>query len=549
MRTCVAEVSFTLCIKESLEDVYTKKNLITLCFATVFTLGLAACGGGGSGPAPMADNGDTDGDVSLVGRYIPSGFSLEGVDLPDGTTISVANGESVDVSDLVTAVCVSDDGCSATVAGGVLTIVGNLKIVSVNSALDDESVAQLAKVFPVMLPVPGVAAGISLDAMAVAGAIGPDADPAAVPDALMIANGVPGAKSPLEASDAVDAASIDGWTSSVTQRMTEAMGGIKASTDTVIIYNDQAARSRPMFSDRYTYDVDTDADNETDDALQIVATNVGLISGVEEFPSAALQTAVPFDANTNYAGMLDGAPGTFTCSGANCTLTTDADGKLSGVSTGNWYFIASEGATVDVDDYLRFGVWLNESTDDEGGPAYTAAAIYGGSADPASATAIQGVEGTASYSGSATGIYMRKTFAENGDPIPQEGGQFAADASLTANFSGDDVSANAEHTVTGMITNFMDGGNAIPGGWALELMAASFASDVYNANETTFTGRTRRDADTAADGDWTASFFGVSADDPKTDVVETDMPTGIAGEFAGHFNTGHVLGGFGAEMD
>ena len=107
------------------------------------------------------------------------------------------------------------------------------------------------------------AGGITLDAMAVAGAIGPDPGAAAttVPGALMIDNGVPGAMSPLEASDAVDAASIDGWTSSVTQRMTEAMGGIVASTDTVIIYNDQAARSRPMFSDRYpTYDVDTDGD-------------------------------------------------------------------------------------------------------------------------------------------------------------------------------------------------------------------------------------------------------------------------------------------------
>ena len=30
----------------------TQKNLITLCFATVFTLGLAACGGGG-GDAPV----------------------------------------------------------------------------------------------------------------------------------------------------------------------------------------------------------------------------------------------------------------------------------------------------------------------------------------------------------------------------------------------------------------------------------------------------------------------------------------------------------------
>ena len=50
----------------------TQKKLITLCFATVFTLGLAACGGGGSGPSPMDDNGD----MSLEGKYIPSGSDV-----------------------------------------------------------------------------------------------------------------------------------------------------------------------------------------------------------------------------------------------------------------------------------------------------------------------------------------------------------------------------------------------------------------------------------------------------------------------------------------
>ena len=44
----------------------TQKKLITLCFATVFTLGLAACGGGGGGDAPVA--GMMDGDVSLEGQ-------------------------------------------------------------------------------------------------------------------------------------------------------------------------------------------------------------------------------------------------------------------------------------------------------------------------------------------------------------------------------------------------------------------------------------------------------------------------------------------------
>ena len=61
------KVSFILSIKESLEDVYTK-NLITLCFATVFTLGLAACGGGGGGGgggAPVTGMPDTIEPIEL----------------------------------------------------------------------------------------------------------------------------------------------------------------------------------------------------------------------------------------------------------------------------------------------------------------------------------------------------------------------------------------------------------------------------------------------------------------------------------------------------
>ena len=45
----------------------TQKNLITLCFATVFTLGLAACGGGGGGDgAPVT--GMPDDPVTDAGR-------------------------------------------------------------------------------------------------------------------------------------------------------------------------------------------------------------------------------------------------------------------------------------------------------------------------------------------------------------------------------------------------------------------------------------------------------------------------------------------------
>ena len=188
----------------------TQKNLITLCIATVFTLGLAACGGGGSSPVTMMDD-----------------------DIP----------------------------------------------------MDEESTP---------------AGGITLDAMAVAGAIGdPGAAAATVPDALMIDNGVPGAMSPLEASDAVDAAAISGWNASVTQRMTEEMGAIKASTDTVIIYNDQDSRARPSFADRHPLDADGEA-------WEITDIRVSMVSGVEDFPSAVNQMIVLFDADTTYRGMFDG---------------------------------------------------------------------------------------------------------------------------------------------------------------------------------------------------------------------------------------------------
>ena len=128
---------------------FTQKNLITLCFATVFTLGLAACGGGG-GDAPAPSMMD-DGDGSLEGKYIPSGTTIEGVDVSD-VTLTAAGGESVTLPGLGTVECASDDGCSGTVAGGVLTITGDLKIVSVDPALDSETATVLAGLAVDMLP-------------------------------------------------------------------------------------------------------------------------------------------------------------------------------------------------------------------------------------------------------------------------------------------------------------------------------------------------------------------------------------------------------------
>ena len=71
----------------------TQKNLITLCFATVFALGLAACGGGGGDDAPVTDMTDMTGDGSLEGKYIPSGTMIPVEDVPN-IVITVDSGES-----------------------------------------------------------------------------------------------------------------------------------------------------------------------------------------------------------------------------------------------------------------------------------------------------------------------------------------------------------------------------------------------------------------------------------------------------------------------
>ena len=144
----------------------TQKNLITLCFATVFTLGLAACGGGGGGDAPvtsMMDGDGSDGDGSLEGKYIPSGTTIPGLEYPDAV-LSADSGDEVTVPGLGTVECASDDGCSATVAEGVLTITGDLKIVSVDPALDSETATVLAGLAVDMLAEPTELETVQTDA-------------------------------------------------------------------------------------------------------------------------------------------------------------------------------------------------------------------------------------------------------------------------------------------------------------------------------------------------------------------------------------------------
>ena len=126
----------------------TQKKLITLCFATVFTLGLAACGGGGGGDAPVAgmmDGDDTDGTMtsSLVGKILPTGttFTLpEG--LVDDTTFTVPQGAPVPVPGVGTFKCVTGP-CTVDVASNVVTTTGVVEVVSLADDIPDDVLALL----------------------------------------------------------------------------------------------------------------------------------------------------------------------------------------------------------------------------------------------------------------------------------------------------------------------------------------------------------------------------------------------------------------------
>jgi len=256
-----------------------------------------------------------------------------------------------------------------------------------------------------------------------------------------------------------------------------------------------------------------------------------------------------------FEGNFNGVPGTYTCDGT-CSATLEA-GKLTSL-TGTWNFTPNDVKStipgVDHDsDFLAFGWWLRSVTDEDGETTYSIGTFAEGATLYTVANA-QELVGTASYSGPAAGKFARKTLAPNGEVDGLDAGHFDADASLKAYFGGGDVAANKHFTISGTVTNFRDGNNdPIDAGWTVELMKAGFAASGDNGRDTTLADDTFGGA-TTGKGDWQGRFYGphgVVTNDADTLADETTMeyPTGVAGEFTGHFSNGHVIGAFGATKD
>ena len=96
---------------------------------------------------------------------------------------------------------------------------------------------------------------------------------------------------------------------------------------------------------------------------------------------------------------------------------------------------------------MIFGYWLQATTDEDGKVTRAFSAFTDGNElyGEIATTGGDVVEGTATYTGPATGMYMKKSLTPEGQPTrPFSSGQFTADAMLNANFGGGEIGAQSQ---------------------------------------------------------------------------------------------------------
>lgn len=265
-------------------------------------------------------------------------------------------------------------------------------------------------------------------------------------------------------------------------------------------------------------------------------------------------------------GTFDMAPGTYECA-TTCMVTINSKGEVSDIASTNddLTFKPESGAMVPVPDtdYLTFGYWVRTSTPAEG-DVTTEIGPFAGGKQPYSSDAMTAYLATvasdtsvsATYTGQAAGQFVHKTDVD-GDgkgPVPTSSGAFTADANLTANFTNGTVGAlgtDFQNAIHGTISNFKNGDGQDIEGWELTLDPAKFSGTVAANGGFAFSAGTSGGKNTPAGG-WRGSFFGPATGPDGDDAGEEPdpiQPGSVAGEFLGHFATGHAVGAFGATKD
>ena len=348
------------------------------------------------------------------------------------------------------------------------------------------------------------------------------------------------------------------------------------TSEMTVVYSDIDAPGPQNYDDYYgvaqtgvTGTVANDGELDLDEIASVVQAAAGLYSA-PNFPEVGDQvksyttlddpeTDEDESDESTFAGMFNTVPGMYSCTTNNddpCGATADKEGNLLTL-TGMWTFTPTDteykiqGVVADA-DHLYYGYWLKTEPGDDG-DEYTFQAFSGGMVDFVQGS-VENVTGKASYSGTAAGRYVEKSdFDQAGNGRVAVTGAFTARAKLTANFNaGSAVAVNDHYSISGTVDRFVneesgEGLSSVAGdAWVVNLKTATFGdrdtgTGVVTSHTNDWSGVAQG---TGNAGTWSGQFFG-----PADDEGDTIQPSGVAGEFAAHFNNGHVAGAFGAEKD
>ena len=233
------------------------------------------------------------------------------------------------------------------------------------------------------------------------------------------------------------------------------------------------------------------------------------------------------------AGMFDGVTGTYVCTpaqGNGCTSSVKDGGGIALAGGGGWKFVPMEGAMVPKPDtaYRYFGWWLRNT-----GESYAFGAFHAGQGgDPQDFASIATLQGTATYSGPAAGMFVID---------PQIGDATAGDFTASATLEVDFGDTTDRGTVAGTVNGFMVDGEAMP--WSVTLQSAGIAAD----------GAIAADGGDTAGTVWSIDGRAGTATGSPTwggqlhDVDEDQVPNVATGTLESVFgDIGRMVGAFGA---
>ena len=535
------------------------RNLTTICLASVFAFGLAACGGSSSttpDPTPEMVCTDAGGEwangmcttaeeLAAEARAAMQRSAIMTAIGAAETAVAAVNNDSTDaeVSDADTAIAnarsaimdaadVPEAERTANI-GAVDAIASRLTAAKTarQTAMDD---AQDAADMAMAATATKLYIGIGAPTDAVSAVTRRHAAYGTGDNADDIAVSISEAAAAVNLSEDDDAmvAAHHGWEG---KKYTAAPAG-DGTYEAIVYSNVGDPTPGNKFSEEYSAnfaDGELDATITEGTASKVASPSFDQSAGVKSFPLPDNDVAVMI------SGSFDGVAGTYSCvpSANTCAVRLAASGfDLGGVNATNvfskdaeavWTFKPTnpDALVPSVPDaiYASYGWWIHKSANDA---IYTASAFVSDKGAVEAATGITDLMGTATYMGGAAGMYALRSSTGG----TNDAGHFTADAMLEADFNDD--------TISGTIDNFT-GADGEARNWSVELEEAGITN--VGAINRTGTVWTIGGTAAASSGQWDGSL---------KENGDDGVPTVATGTFFSIYGgDGKMVGAFGANKE